>query len=270
MKLPTYFISHGGGPWPYMPDMQAGNAALAASLADIPAQLGRKPKAILMVSAHWETSDAFKVMAAPKPAMVYDYYGFPAHTYDIQYPAPGDPGLAGRVEQLLRAAGLPVQQDGERGFDHGAFVPAFVMYPDADVPMVQLSIDTQYDPEKHLALGRALAPLRDEDVLIIGSGLSYHNLRQIFGGGSAASAQFDAWLQQVLLHSPVEQRGRLLSGWESAPAARLAHPREDHLIPLMVAAGAAEGEAAVCVYHETQAFAGITASSFRFGQAAAA
>jgi aromatic ring-opening dioxygenase catalytic subunit (LigB family) len=265
MKLPTYFISHGGGPWPYMPEMQASNAALSASLADIPGQIGGKPKAILMVSAHWETPGTFSVMASPKPPMVYDYYGFPAHTYDIQYPAPGAPDLADRVQQLLQAAGLPIQQDEQRGFDHGAFVPAFVMYPDADVPMVQLSIDAHYDPERHLALGRALAPLRDEGVLIIGSGLSYHNLRQIYGGGSAASAQFDAWLHKTLLHSPTELRARLLADWESAPAARLAHPREDHLIPLMVAAGAAEYEAAACVYHETQAFAGITASSFRFG-----
>jgi aromatic ring-opening dioxygenase catalytic subunit (LigB family) len=268
MKLPTYFISHGGGPWPYMPEMQRSNAALAASLVDIPAQLGRKPKAILMVSAHWETSGIFKVMAAPKPPMIYDYHGFPAHTYEIQYPAPGAPALADRVQQLLQAAGLPIQQDMQRGFDHGAFVPAFVMYPDADVPMAQLSINTDYDPQKHMALGRALAPLRDEDVLIIGSGLSYHNLRQIYGGGSDASAHFDAWLQKVLLHSPAEQRAQLLADWESAPAARLAHPREDHLIPLMVAAGAAENEVVACVYHETQAFAGITASSFRFGSVA--
>lgn len=267
MKLPTYFISHGGGPWPYMPDMQASNAALAASLADIPAQIGRKPKAILMVSAHWETPGTFAVMAAAKPSMVYDYYGFPANTYDIQYPAPGAPDLADRVQQLLQAAGLPIQKDDQRGFDHGAFVPAFVMYPDADVPMAQLSIDAHYDPEKHMALGRALAPLRDEGVLIIGSGLSYHNLRQIYGGGAEASAQFDAWLQKILLHSPAEQRAQSLADWENAPSARLAHPREDHLIPLMVAAGAAENEAVACVYHETRAFAGITASSFRFGSA---
>lgn len=265
MKFPVYFISHGGGPWPYIPAMQDGNAALAASLVDIPKQLSRKPKAILMVSAHWETRGTFSVMTNPRPPMLYDYYGFPEHTYQIQYPAPGSPDLALRVQQLLSNAGLPVNVDAERGFDHGAFVPAFVMYPDADIPMVQLSIDAGYDPALHLALGRALAPLREEDVLIIGSGLSYHNLRQIYGGGSAASAQFDAWLQQILLQEPLEQRAALLEGWESAPAARLAHPREDHLIPLMVAAGAAETEPATCVYHEAQAFAGITASSFRFG-----
>ncbi|HUG57469.1 MAG TPA: class III extradiol ring-cleavage dioxygenase [Candidimonas sp.] len=212
MKLPVYFISHGGGPWPYIPAMQASNAALAASLTDIPKQIGSKPKAILMVSAHWETRGSFSVMGNPRPPMLYDYYGFPEHTYQIQYPAPGSPELALRVQQLLSNADLPVGIDSERGFDHGAFVPAFVMYPEADVPMVQLSIDAGYDPALHLALGRALAPLREEGVLIIGSGLSYHNLRQIYGGGSAASAQFDAWLQQVLLHSPLESHLNIEAG----------------------------------------------------------
>lgn len=264
MKLPVYFISHGGGPWPYVPEMHASNAALAAALADIPAQIGGKPEAILMVSAHWETPGTFKVMANPQPPMLYDYSGFPAHTYDIQYPAAGSPKLAARVQELVSAAGLSIKYDTERGFDHGAFVPAFVMYPDADVPMVQLSIDASYNPERHLALGRALTPLRSEGILILGSGLSYHNLRQIFGGGSAASAQFDAWLQQILINTPSEHREAYLSHWEKAPAARLAHPREDHLIPLMVVAGAAENDIATCVYHETHAFADITASSFRF------
>lgn len=267
MKLPVYFISHGGGPWPYIPAMQASNAALATSLADIPAQMGRKPKAILMVSAHWETDAVFSVMANRRPSMIYDYYGFPEHTYQIQYPAHGSPELAGRVQELLSAADLPVDIDLQRGYDHGAFVPAYVMYPQADVPMIQLSIDAGYDPALHLAVGRALSPLRHEDVLIIGSGLSYHNLRQIYGGGGDASAQFDAWLQHVLLGSPTHQRAALLQDWQSAPAARLAHPREDHLVPLMVAVGAAEHDTASCVYHETQAFAGITASSFRFDAA---
>ncbi len=265
MKLPVYFVSHGGGPWPYIPQMEESNATLARSLADIPKQIGSKPKAILMVSAHWETRGSFTVMTNPRPGMLYDYYGFPEHTYRIQYPAPGSPDIAARVQELLTEAGLPANADDERGFDHGAFVPAFVMYPTADVPMVQLSIDSSYDPTLHLALGRALAPLRDEGVLIIGSGLSYHNLRQIYGGGAAASAQFDAWLQQALLNSPIELRDQLLEQWDRAPAARLAHPREDHLVPLMVAAGAAKGDSASCVYHESQAFAGITASSFRFG-----
>lgn len=269
MTLPVYFISHGGGPWPYMPEAARDNAALAASLRDIPRQIGRRPAAILMVSAHWEAA-AFTVATASHPGMVYDYYGFPENTYHISYPAPGSPDLARRVFDRLNAARLPAALDDDRGFDHGAFVPAHVMYPGADVPMVQLSLHAGYDPREHLALGRALAPLRDEDVLIVGSGLSYHNLRLMGSAGALPSARFDEWLQQVVVDGPIEERTAQLEQWASAPSARLAHPREDHLIPLMVAVGAAESDAAVCVYHETTAFGGITASSFRFGSTGSA
>lgn len=265
MKMPTYFISHGGGPWPYMPQARQSNAALAASLQNIPEQIGRRPAAIVMISAHWETEGVFKVMAQPSPAMLYDYYGFPESTYHIQYSAPGSPAVAQEVSRLLQRAQLPIEFEHERGFDHGAFVPAVLMYPSADVPMIQLSIQANYDPGLHLALGRALAPLRDQEILIIGSGLSYHNLRQMDGAGKAPSAEFDAWLQTTLMHDPIEQRAKQLENWTNAPAARQAHPREDHLIPLMAAVGAAETEIATCIYHETTAFGAITASSFRFG-----
>lgn len=265
MKMPVYFISHGGGPWPFMPEAQQSNATLAASLRAIPTQLQRRPSAIVMISAHWETDSAFKIMTNPAPAMLYDYYGFPANTYSLQYPAPGSPALAERLVQLLGARSLPAEADNERGFDHGAFVPLFLMYPKADIPVVQVSIQSHYDPLTHIDLGRALAPLRDEGVLIIGSGLSYHNMRHMWQGGSAASAMFDAWLQQTIVQGPIGQRASQLTHWQAAPAARQAHPREDHLIPLMVAAGAAEHEPATCVYHEATAFGGITASSFRFG-----
>ena len=265
MRMPVYYISHGGGPWPWMPEAAEKYAILTAALQDIPVQLPRKPKAILMVSAHWEADGGFLIMGNPNPPMLYDYYNFPPHTYEIQYPAPGSPELARRVAGLLDTAGLPHAIDIERGFDHGAFVPLAVMWPQADIPVVQLSIETHFDPELHLALGRALAPLRDEDVLIIGSGLSYHNLREIRSIGAEPSAQFDAWLQKVLVQDPISQRSAALCDWENAPAARRAHPREDHLLPLMVATGAAETETATCVHHEVTAFANITASSFRFG-----
>lgn len=265
MKMPVYFISHGGGPWPYMPEAQQMYAVLTRSLQEIPGQLNRKPTAVLMISAHWEANGGFLLMSNPKPPMLYDYYGFPEHTYTIQYPAPGSATLTERTAQLLQEAGLPYALDAQRGFDHGAFVPMAVMYPDADIPLVQLSIETHFSPQLHIALGRALTPLRDEGVLIIGSGLSYHNLREIRSTGAVPSAQFDAWLQQAIVQGPVEQRLQQLENWESAPAARRAHPREDHLIPLMVAAGTAEDDPAVCVYHDTGTFANITASSFRFG-----
>ena len=264
MNLPTYFISHGGGPWPYIPDLRVAMHALEVSLADIPRQLAERPKAILMVSAHWEENE-FRVMSNPLPPMVYDYSGFPAHTYQVRYAAPGSPALAERVTSLIKAAGLPAQTDAQRGFDHGAFAPLAVMYPDADMPVVQLSLRAGLDPAQHLALGRALAPLRSEGVLIIGSGLSYHNLRRFGPLAKEPSSSFDDWLQETLIASSTTERVRQLINWEQAPAARVAHPREEHLLPLMVAVGAAEQEVASCVYHEENVFGGVVASSFRFG-----
>lgn len=260
-RLPTYFISHGGGPWPYMDDMREAMRELAASLADMPRQYP-EPKAILMISAHWEES-AFTVMSSPQPGMLYDYGGFPPHTYKVVYPAPGAPDLAVRIYGLLQSAGLPVRLDAERGFDHGSFSPLAVMYPEGNIPVLQLSLKTGLDPAVHIALGRALAPLRDEGVLIVGSGLSYHNLRMFGPAARAPSKAFDDWLQATVAAPPAEREARLLA-WASAPSARLAHPREEHLIPLMVAVGAASGDPATCVYHEEAMYGGVTASSFRF------
>jgi len=266
-RLPTYFISHGGGPWPWMREAMGGAYdELARSLADIPHQIGRKPRAVLMISAHWET-DAFTVQAAARPAMIYDYGGFPAHTYQIRYDAPGSPVLAARVKTLIEAAGLLAGVDAERGYDHGMFSPMAGIYPDADVPVIQLSLRRGLDPAEHLALGRALAPLRDEDVLIVGSGLSYHNLRAFGPQAREPSKAFDDWLDAAVVGSGSERRARFLVDWTEAPAARLAHPREEHLIPLMVAAGAAEDEAGVRIYHEDAFMGGIAVSSFRFGDA---
>ncbi|MDB5961920.1 MAG: dioxygenase, partial [Massilia sp.] len=162
----------------------------------------------------------------------------------------------------------PVTEDARRGFDHGTFSMLYPVYPDADMPVVQLSIKHGYDPETHLAIGRALAPLRDEGILIIGSGLSFHNLRQFGPGGKLASHEFDAWLQYVLLELPPNERSAALRHWSEAPYARMAHPREDHLMPLFVALGAAEQEKAACVYHEDAFFGNLAVSSFRFGEAA--
>jgi aromatic ring-opening dioxygenase catalytic subunit (LigB family) len=265
MTLPVYFISHGGGPWPFIEESREKYAILTQALQDIPRQLPEKPKAILMVSAHWEADGGFLIMGNPKPPMYYDYYNFPEHTYHIQYPAPGSTSLAQRVMQLLNTAQLPCALDIERGFDHGAFVPLSVMYPQADIPVVQVSLETHFNPDLHFELGHALAPLRDEGVLILCSGLSYHNLREIRTVGAQPSAEFDAWLQKVVVNGPPADRLDQLRQWDKAPSARRAHPREDHLMPLLVAAGAAPEETAVCVHHEVTAFANITASSFRFG-----
>lgn len=264
-RLPTYFVSHGGGPWPWMKDLMPFDMSpLEASLQAIPSEIGVTPRAVLVVSAHWE-APAFTVQTSPQPPMLYDYGGFPEFTYQIQYPAPGSPELAGRVTELLSAAGIANDEDPERGFDHGMFAPMYAIYPDADVPMVQLSILHNYDPDAHLAAGRALAPLRDEGVLIVGSGLSYHNLRLFGPGAEKPSREFDDWLSETLLDTAPAERTKRLKRWDCAPSARIAHPAEDHLIPLMVAVGAAEDEPAVRSYHEYTMAGAITASSFRFG-----
>lgn len=238
-------------------------AGLAKSLRDLPSTLPSRPKAVLLVSAHWE-EPAFTLMSHPRPPMLYDYYGFPRQTYEIVYPARGEPSLAARVRDLVVGAGLPAALDAARGFDHGAFVPMAVAWPDASMPIVQLSLRAGLDPATHLALGRALAPLRDEGVLIVGSGLTWHNLRALGPQARVPSQQFDAWLQQTVTSPAAERAARLLR-WTEAPAARAAHPREEHLLPLMVAAGAALDDAGDCPYREENVYGGVTVSSFRFG-----
>lgn len=265
-RLPTYFVSHGGGPWPWIKDQMPGDwGPLERSLQSIPAELGVKPRAILAVSGHWEEAE-FTVQTHPNPPMYYDYGGFPEFTYHIQYPAPGSPEVAQRVQELLDGAGIPVRSDGERGFDHGVFAPFYVSYPDADVPILQLSIKRDYDVADHLAVGRAIAPLRDEGVLIVGSGFTYHNLRNFGPSGGEASRVFEEWLTNAVVEGSVEERDGKLLQWEQAPGARQSHPAEDHLIPLMVAVGAAEGEAGTRIYHEDRFMGSLTSASYRFGE----
>ena len=266
-RLPTYFISHGGGPWPYLdgPFRRAFDQ-LEQSLVDIRRELGDAPRAVLVISGHWEEK-GFAISSSAQPGMEYDYSGFPPHTYQIKYKAPGSPELAARVQQLLAGGGVPARLDPARGYDHGTFSIMKPLYPEENIPLVQLSIDRSYDPEVHLNLGRLLAPLRDEGVLIIGSGLTYHNMQDMRGTqGFEPSRVFDAWLQETLVASAPQERTPRLIHWEKAPQARGAHPQEDHLIPLMVAVGAAEQEAGAVVFHQKDFFGGITASSFRFGE----
>ena len=268
-RLPSYFISHGGGPWPWIDEMRGAMAPLAASLRGIAAEVAAghgSPRAVLAISGHWE-APVFTAMATARPRMLYDYSGFPEHTYRISYPAPGAPGVAQRITELLQGAGIASAQDHERGYDHGTFAPLAVMYPQAEVPVLQLSLKHGYSPEEHLAVGRALAPLRDEGVLILGSGLSFHNLRLRGPAALAPSQAFDTWLHETLENSTPDERTARLLRWSSAPAARIAHPQEDHLLPLMVALGAAESEAATTAYHEVMAATGWTVSSWRFGNA---
>jgi aromatic ring-opening dioxygenase catalytic subunit (LigB family) len=264
-RMPVVFLPHGGGPWPFVelgmfPQREVD--ALAAYTRSIANATPARPRALLVISAHWEAPVA-TVMSAARPPILYDYYGFPPESYAITWPAPGDPALATRVRALLDAAGLESAEDGARGFDHGTFIPLKLTYPEADIPTVQLSLEGSLDPARHLAIGRALAPLRDEGVLIVGSGMSYHNMRG-FGRPESlpASRAFDAWLADTVT-APQSERERRLIAWTDAPEARAVHPREEHLLPLMVAAGAAGPDAGSTIFRDD--VMAVTVSSTRFG-----
>ncbi|HEY6723321.1 MAG TPA: class III extradiol ring-cleavage dioxygenase [Polyangiaceae bacterium] len=239
-KIPVVFVPHGGGPMSYV-DFGAPKAEVDAlagywrSVGQVPTEA---PRALLVVSAHWE-AEVPTLMTSPNPPMLFDYYGFPPAAYEIRWAAPGAPWLAPRVRELLAQADIPSAVDDARGFDHGTFVPLGRIFPDAEIPTLQLSLQRGLDPKLHLAIGRALAPLRAEGVFIIGSGMSYHNMRGFGSPQSDAEAQaFDAWLQETI-GLPRAERDARLTAWEGAPSARRVHPREEHLLPLMVVAGAA-------------------------------
>jgi aromatic ring-opening dioxygenase catalytic subunit (LigB family) len=239
MRQPTLFIPHGGGPCFFMDDPAGRWTGMAAFLRDLPGRLPARPDAILLVSGHWET-EGFAFTGNRQPPLIYDYYGFPPHTYELRYAAPGDPGLAGRASALLTGAGITASIDPERGLDHGVFVPLKVAWPDADVPVVEMSVDRGLDPRLHIEAGRALAPLRDQNVLIVGSGMSYHNMRGYGDPRSTPPSQaFDHWLVDAA-SADAGTRADLLTHWAEAPGGRQSHPREEHLIPLMVAAGASD------------------------------
>ena len=263
--MPTLFVPHGAGPCFFM-DWNPPTAwdAMAAFLRGIAHTLPQRPRAILLVSGHWLEAQP-SVTSGAHPGLIYDYNGFPPHTYELRYPAPGDPALASRVAELLDDAGIACRQDAERGFDHGVFIPLLLMFPEAEVPVVQLSLRSDLDAEAHLQLGRALAPLREEGVLIVGSGMSFHNMR---GYGDSRfgpiSDTFDAWLSAAV-EAPPAEREALLRDWEQAPQARLCHPprAEEHLLPLMVAAGAGADSVGRKVFSDR--VLETTLSAYRFG-----
>ncbi len=264
-RMPVAYIPHGGGPWPFVDlgfNDREGIDGLIGYLRDLRNLPPEPPKALLVVSAHWEERVP-TVQTSSRPPMLYDYYGFPPESYELTWPAPGDPKLAARVQELLGAAGFQTATDPNRGFDHGTFVPLKLTYPDAEIPTVQLSLKRGLDPAEHLAMGRALAPLRDEGVFIIGSGMTFHDLRTFFSPvASGISETFDAWLRETATLAP-EERDARLAKWTTAPAARQAHPREEHLIPLMVIAGAAGNDRGTVPYNRT--FIGIRLSAYHFG-----
>lgn len=264
LMQPTYFINHGGGPCFFLNPgpMREAWSDLEGYLRGFSGELDEAPRAILVISGHWEEARP-TVNAGAAPPLLFDYGGFPAHTYQLTWPAPGDPALAERVRVLLGEAGIASGADAARGWDHGVFVPLKVMFPAAEIPTVQLSLQHGLDPATHLAIGRALRPLREEGVLIVGSGQTYHNMRGFMSGGAAdpAAEAFDAWLRQTMVDG--KTRNRSLIEWAQTPGARQAQPHEDHLLPLMVAAGAASGEPGHLAFHGHAL--GKPISGFRFG-----
>ncbi|MDH5179204.1 MAG: dioxygenase [Gammaproteobacteria bacterium] len=238
------YLSHGGGPLPLLGDPS--HAEMVSMLQTLAAQLP-KPESVILISAHWE-APVPTVTAAPAPSLIYDYAGFPPESYRIEYPAPGRPELARRLVDLLQQHGLAAVADPQRGFDHGLFVPMKIMYPQADIPVVQLSLLRGLDPAQHIRLGQVLAELPDEDMFIIGSGFSFHNLRAFFSVATpqaqAENAAFEVWLRETCNSDLDEtERRRRLIEWDEAPGARYCHPREEHLIPLHVCYGAAQRSA---------------------------
>ena len=228
VRQPVIFVPHGGGPcfWIEFPPPFGPHAwdNLRDYLAGVLKSLPERPKAFLVVTAHWET-DQPTVSVNPKPGMLYDYNGFPPHTYKLSYPAPGDPELAAEVKRLIEAAGLPVATDGERGFDHGVFVPFLIVDPKAEIPVVMLSLRKDLDPAFHIKLGKALAPLRDQGVAIVGSGMSFHDLRHFRDGDTTASAAFDAWLDETAKAPGPEREARLTAVGQGAVGARVPSAR---------------------------------------------
>jgi aromatic ring-opening dioxygenase catalytic subunit (LigB family) len=261
-KLPTFFIPHGGGPCFFMDwhpkDAWDGMADYLRGFAEAERQ---GIKALIVISAHWE-EDVIKVTGHANPSLIYDYHGFPPHTYDLKWPAQGNRDLANHVSATINNGGIECLVDEERGFDHGVFIPLLLTFPNAEIPTIQLSLCSNLSPEMHLQIGRLLEPLRDEGVLIIGSGMSYHDVGALMGHKEVSgSEEFDAWLSESVL-MPSEAREERLLNWSTAPSARLCHPREEHLMPLHVVAGAASGGEGKIDYSETVLGAKISAYKF--------
>jgi aromatic ring-opening dioxygenase catalytic subunit (LigB family) len=264
-KLPLVFVPHGGGPWPFVglgfPITET--QAMASYLGGLANVAVPSPTSVLMISAHWEQRVP-TVSTALAPPMLYDYSGFPAQAYQVKWPAPGSPTLAATVRDLLANAGIDTAQDSTRGFDHGTFVPMKLAYPNADIPTVQLSLKSGLDADEHLAIGLALAPLREQGVFIIGSGMTFHNMNAFRSPVPALphAEAFDNWLVETCQLDSAARNARLRH-WTSAPSARFCHPREEHLLPLMVIAGAAGSDIGTVPFRGCMF--GLPLSGYQFG-----
>lgn len=242
-RSPVLYLPHGGGPLPVLGDER--HKSLVAFLRGAARELG-EPSAIVVISAHWEAGQP-TITSARHPELIYDYNGFPPESYELKYPAPGEPRLANEIRELIEASGVKAKLDDRRGFDHGLFIPLMLMYPQARIPCLQLSLLNSLNPAQHIALGKAIADVRKQNVLIVGSGMSYHNLKEFFASddkSTEACNRFDSWLRETCANATLSaaEREKRLIEWEQAPAARACHPREEHLLPLHVCYGAASVE----------------------------
>lgn len=262
--MTALYLTHGGGPLPLLGD--PAHTELIRFMETVADRFPR-PQAIVVVSAHWEMPQP-SITGNPAPGLMYDYGGFPPESYEIRYPAAGAPGLAVQIKQRLINHGFDARLDDRRDFDHGTFVPLKLMYPEADIPCLQLSLLTSLDPAEHLRLGQALSETVEDQVLLVGSGSSFHNMRAMIGSmqgqasGRAESEEFNRWLIDTCTSAEIsaDQRRQRLLDWEQAPRARYCHPREEHLLPLHVCAGSAGFAPAALVFDGT--LAGLSLSSF--------
>lgn len=263
--MPTLFVSHGA------PTLVMDPVPTRDFLKSLGQGLPR-PRAVLCVSAHWDT-DGPRLGSGPAPHTMYDFYGFPDQLYAMTYPAPGDPDLARDAAGLLGAAGLPAVLDERRGLDHGAWVPLSLMYPEADIPVVQLSISSRRAPAHHLALGRAIAPLRGQGVLIVASGNATHNLREVFSHGMteppvAYARAFADWLTTRIESGAAEDTDALLDYLAQGPFGPRNHPTADHYLPLLVALGAgmaAQGNAPGKRLHDGYTYGVLSMAAYSWG-----
>lgn len=235
------YLSHGGGPLPILGD--PGHKEMVSFMKNLPNKID-KPKAIIVISAHWEEAVP-TVTESEKPSLLYDYYGFPREAYEIQYQAPSNIPLVNKIQEAFEIKGLPLEIDKNRGLDHGVFIPLLMMYPQADIPVTQISLIRGLDPQKHLQLGEVLSQFTNENTLIIGSGFSFHNMRAFDWSGAnisdEANDNFQDWLTDLCTGQYSQQeREKKLNNWAMAPGARYCHPREEHLLPLHVCCAAAK------------------------------
>ncbi|TKB23282.1 dioxygenase [Desulfopila sp. IMCC35006] len=247
-KPDILYLSHGAGPMPLLGDES--HQEMVACLREIAAKID-KPSAIIVISAHWEENIP-TITSGASPALLYDYYGFPEEAYTIEYPCPGEPLLAERICKVLKNAGIAAELDGQRGFDHGLFVPLTIMYPAADIPCVQLSLVNTLNSAEHVQIGRALQDLDYANLLVIGSGFSFHNMRAFFAPETketkAMNITFENWLLETCCNRDFNEpeRAQRFIEWTKAPAARFCHPREEHLLPLHVCYGLAQTGCSEC------------------------